>query len=397
MKQIYTLLFILTGFSLTAQNGWQDITPGNISGEISAIVFLDANTGLVTNGDIYKTSDGGATWTNVNAPGSYIFDFHFLDSQTGFASGDHGTILKTTDGGDTWTECVSGMTTPLREIFFPNTNVGYTVENYGDVLKTIDGGSTWSSFSTPQNALRSLWFTDNDNGVISTFGGIYKTSDGGSSWSYTGTMFSGTQFFFSNTTTGYMAGYSDGYFKTTNGGSNWTWIVVPEANGKKINHIEFLDAAHALAVGNTGLLLYSSDSANTWTATSGVTGSDMMTLCYINENLAFAAGRDGTVVKFTGNSGIGKVIPKELHFSINCYPNPVKTTTTVEYVLEKDGHAKIDIHNILGERIATLTDRKQGKGVHQIVYDASQLPEGVYFYSLNTDDISLTGRLIVKK
>ena len=52
-----------------------------------------------------------------------------------------GKIFKTTNGGTTWTIQWSGTTNYLHSVYFTNANSGYTVGDDGTILKTTDGGT----------------------------------------------------------------------------------------------------------------------------------------------------------------------------------------------------------------------------------------------------------------
>jgi hypothetical protein len=67
------------------------------------------------------------------------------------------------------------------------------------------------------------------------------------------------------------------------------------------------------------------------------------------------------------------------------YPNPFNPTTTIEFKLEKDGPTKLRIFDILGREVATLVNKQMKAGIlHQVQFDASQLPSGIYFSCLET-------------
>ena len=70
-----------------------------------ALDFSDALIGWAAgdNGIIFKTSNGGESWSALSVPGNFNFrDVDFADAQTGWACGVNGTILKTTKGGANW-------------------------------------------------------------------------------------------------------------------------------------------------------------------------------------------------------------------------------------------------------------------------------------------------------
>ena len=85
--------------------------------------------------------------------------------------------------------------------------------------------------------------------------------------------------------------------------------------------------------------------------------------------------------------------PKASHFILHQnYPNPFNPTTTIRYDLTSPVPVRLEIYNVLGQRVSMLVDDKQIAGAHQVTFDASTLSSGVYFYRLQAG-----GKVIVKK
>ncbi len=77
---------------------------------------------------------------------------------------------------------------------------------------------------------------------------------------------------------------------------------------------------------------------------------------------------------------------RETVFLAQNYPNPVNSTTTIEYRLARQGTAKFELFDILGRRVAGFDMQRQSMGKHRIQFDVSGLPSGEYFYLIWTDD-----------
>ncbi|MFK5855602.1 MAG: T9SS type A sorting domain-containing protein [Bacteroidota bacterium] len=84
----------------------------------------------------------------------------------------------------------------------------------------------------------------------------------------------------------------------------------------------------------------------------------------------------------------------ENDFSFINYPNPVRNNTTLRYELQKSNNVNISVYNIFGNKVDVVTDKIQQPGIHNIVFDASQLANGIYFCTLTigskTETIKLT-------
>jgi len=82
---------------------------------------------------------------------------------------------------------------------------------------------------------------------------------------------------------------------------------------------------------------------------------------------------------------------------IQNYPNPFNPSTKIGYTLKERTSVKVTIMNILGEEVAVLTNEIQEQGFHELEFNASNLPNGIYFYSLRTQQYSDTKKMILMK
>jgi hypothetical protein len=80
------------------------------------------------------------------------------------------------------------------------------------------------------------------------------------------------------------------------------------------------------------------------------------------------------------------------------YPNPFNPTTTIEFTLSKDGHAVLEIYDVVGRKVATLFDDVAKAGeYHRAVFDGSRFSSGVYFYRIQAGNLITTRRLVLLK
>jgi predicted secreted protein len=78
-------------------------------------------------------------------------------------------------------------------------------------------------------------------------------------------------------------------------------------------------------------------------------------------------------------------IPLEFALLSN-YPNPFNASTLISYQLPTDGHVRLEVYNISGQKVATLVDGQQEAGYRSVTWDASEVSSGVYFYTLTAGD-----------
>jgi len=68
------------------------------------------------------------------------------------------------------------------------------------------------------------------------------------------------------------------------------------------------------------------------------------------------------------------------------YPNPFNPTTTVRFFMKEEGNVKLEVYNMLGEKLLDLLDEKMSEGNHEVLVDAGNLASGVYIYRLNVNN-----------
>jgi hypothetical protein len=98
-------------------------------------------------------------------------------------------------------------------------------------------------------------------------------------------------------------------------------------------------------------------------------------------------------------SGINKIsenIPSAYSLKQN-FPNPFNPQTSIDFDIPKRTHVKLNIYDITGKYVTTLVDYEYGSGSYRISWDASSLSSGVYFYSLQTTEYTMTKRMILLK
>jgi len=79
------------------------------------------------------------------------------------------------------------------------------------------------------------------------------------------------------------------------------------------------------------------------------------------------------------------------------HPNPFNPVTTISYGLTSPAEVELVVYNIAGETVSTLVDGPQTAGMHSLQFDGSNLPSGIYFYRLSTEDFSRTQRMLLVK
>ena len=79
------------------------------------------------------------------------------------------------------------------------------------------------------------------------------------------------------------------------------------------------------------------------------------------------------------------------------YPNPFNPTTTIEYSIGIAGPTKLMIYDILGREVVSLVNEYKQIGRHKVMWNASTMSSGVYFYRLETPTFTKTQKMILMK
>ncbi len=92
----------------------------------------------------------------------------------------------------------------------------------------------------------------------------------------------------------------------------------------------------------------------------------------------------------------GSEFPATLELNQN-YPNPFNPTTTINFALPAEDQVRIDVYDLLGRRVQTITNQRYQAGYYQVEFDGRGLSSGVYFYRLSTSNKVLDKRMTLIK
>jgi hypothetical protein len=114
--------------------------------------------------------------------------------------------------------------------------------------------------------------------------------------------------------------------------------------------------------------------------------------------LAQHVNRDGLLGKIIASveDKLEQKIPVEFLLHQN-YPNPFNLSTIIRYEVPITTQVKICVYNLLGQKLNTIIDKNYLPGSYVINYNQNDLPSGIYFYRLETQNIVSTRKLTIIK
>lgn len=337
----------------------------SISAISDQIAWISAAPDVSDFGGVWKTTDGGLTWTKQttalfnNPIDSYTSFVHFWDASNGVTGGDteNGTfeIYTTSNGGNNWNRVIGanipsslvgemgyvGVTSVVGNIFWLGTSAGR-------IFKSIDKGLSWTVTQTPSTdfnlGLDRFTFSDANNGLFMDH---------------------------NNTTT---------LYKTTDGGNNWTSITTPGFYKTNIAYIPGTSTVIAGAAANPFGSSYSTDNGSTWTTIdSGVFHG---TLAFLNDSFGFSAGMNtnattGGISKF---AGLPLKTPSfEADKQIVAYPNP--TNGILKINSNNSLIKEVSVYDLLGKEVFN----SKFSPLNNVNLDLNSLQAGNYILKTTSD------------
>ncbi len=382
-------------------------------------IWIGTNSGLI--------SKNGPNWIRYDRENSglsdtWIFDLE-IDQEKNLWIGTCCNGVTKFDGQN-WTVYDDNELSTLNngiQSISNDLNGSMWLGSWGNGLTKFDGTNftnyTKENSQLPNNFIRSIAIDSNGAKWIGTDDGILKIDN--ENWE----VYNSTNSAISNygiwsiiidkNGNKYFGTANDGLYKLS--GNEWTHYTKSNSDlpDDTIYSLE-VDSDNSIWIGTRfgGIAKLKN---NTWEIynedNSPLPDNEIRDLFFDKDNNLWIATMNGVAVYKDITVGIenkNSLVQSSFSLAQN-YPNPFNPTTTIEYTIplnlayrqagekRQTKNVKIIVYDILGEKVATLVNETQSPGKYLIVFDASNLTSGIYYYSLLVNNNIQTRKMILLK
>ncbi len=372
--------------------------------DYKAIEFTDSLHGwaLCNNATMYKTSNGGETWSKKLVPGlKYSTRFSCVNSEIAFV-GHYNALYKTVNGGDDWTEVPFIGNKSIGNIEFISDLVGYVTTGHrlvgGSLYKTIDGGLSWELVTSTSQIADMAVLSEND---IFLCGGYDRHSDSPSEmikcrtteyyewFGYDNPETEGLKDIYAISPNRAWSIGSEGRIRHINGDTISGFVFKNTSEG--INDIVFADSLSGFICGDNGTMYYSSEGGYEGTWHSEVTNSfaSLSSVTITESGDVWAVGSDGTLLKRSERVDIlssSAVSTKSLQSVISRTLISTLSNGTLNIMVENLSKEMTDVllYNSRGQEVGRAGFTKNNNGFSASL-PMNQLSRGVYFIKVTSN------------
>ncbi len=262
-----------------------------------------------SSGRIYKTSDGGVTWTTQFSTEQFSVEGLSLSGggnlwaaggTAGYVSviPPTGAILKTEDGGSNWVQQNLGFINSLSCISSRSPQSAWTGGRSSVLLRIGDTGGWGQVQCNVVDKFNGLAATNSDTawfcGDQGMLAKVNNVSGGYCIWK-TGVPINLRSIEALDADTAWTVGSGGAIFKTTDGGFSWAY----QASGvtAQLNMVLAVDPLNIWAVGEGGAIVKSANGGTDWARQTSGTSATLNDISAVNQDTAWAVGLGGTILK----------------------------------------------------------------------------------------------------
>ena len=251
---------------------------------------------------IYRTSDGGRSFTKIGLPPVFALDFASATRAVALGSGGATSLSNT--GGASFSQLGSRIEAgALYRVRATSTSVAHAIGDAGTLVRTEDGGESWQNVGVPtSNTLGDVWFPTASVGYALDFdGGLFRTENGGGSWSIldTGTNNSPVGVFAPDASHVFLIG-PRGVRRSNDGGETFERHTHRVIRNRTLNEADA--AGGAVVFYGPRVIALSTDDGDTWRHIDRPTKSEIVHVDFISPRVGYVLEDSGRV-QFTENRG----------------------------------------------------------------------------------------------
>ena len=367
------------------------------------VVYSYGNTGK-----IYRTVNGGETWSdfNTNLEYTWFYDFDFPTNEIGYGCGGtyfgqyRDAIIKTENAGMTWDTLTTNSFNiyVFEHVKFLNVDTGFVSSTF-QLYKTVNGGENFTPvdfFNEGVLFIRALAFSPDGALFAATSQldsqnvyhiSIFRSITLGETWEQVYTTVANysiiTAIQFPTPIVGYALGNNGVFLKTTDSGLSWNETIISPLSDLTALYFTSENVGY---INNAGGIWKTTDSGNTWEAQNMNTPAIVRDIQFASENVGYAL-TDEKIYKTINAGEVLGVEDRETINGITVFPNPASNFVSVNN--ENGDLESVQLIDLTGRILKSVNQNFEN-------IDISKIASGNYFLRIESYEGTITRKLIIE-